>query len=142
MSARSFKAVYESREFGGCRIEGVPMAGNPSPLFFKSAQEAVAFKLAEAMKNQGTERDKDYVTKLGKEKEASKLFKVYSHQLFMFFFHHQSTRIFFSSVSKEKIKDGQQRPVEERALFWTWTQDTFKNLTRSYERHQKYYLLL
>jgi len=27
-------------------------------------------------------------------------------------------------------------------LFWTWNQDTFKNLTRSYERHQKYYLLL
>ena len=65
MSGRSFKAIYKNREFGGCRIEGVPRAGKPSPLFFVSAKEAIAFKLAEALSKHGTEDDPEYLRKVG-----------------------------------------------------------------------------
>lgn len=136
VSARSFNTIYKSRKFTGCSIQGIPAAGKPSPLFFKSAKDFMFHKLGEAI----SKSDENYAV-VGPKKEKEKLFKIVSSQIFLIFFHNQVTRMFFSSVSKGKSKEERKLPVTDRALFWTWDQDSFESLQNSYAKHRNYYLI-
>lgn len=140
MSARSFLAVQKSRKFGGCQIQGIPLRGKPNPIFFHSAQEFIFHQLGQAI---AQPRDKNpiLIKRAGEEKEKEKIFKIFSHQIFLIFFNSQVTRIFFSSVSKGKTKKERKDPVKERALFWTWNQESFEALNKSYDKHRNYYML-
>lgn len=138
-SARSWKTVLKDRKFGGCALEGPPAAGKPDPMFFTSANDFIFHKLGQAMSTK-KEDSPAYIKKVGEEKEKKKLFKIYSHQAFVIFFSNQVTRIFFSSTSKGKSKEEKRSPVTDRAVFWTWDQETFRALQRSYSKHRNYYL--
>ena len=157
MSARSFMWVYKRRTFEGCTIEGPPRFGQPHPSLFQTVTTADVFSNAVEQLVAENERRKkiEKLTKIGKEKEKSCLFRTMGTHVMIGLFNCQVTRMFFSTTKQkilQKTANGKQKwvyadqsnikQVAELSLFWTWDQNSFFNLRRSYSKYRNYELIV